>query len=153
MGSGSVVAIFIAGEARAPVRAVAEARAVPGKGLEGDRYFRGTGYWSQHPGNGREVTLIESEAIEALRREFGIALALGDARRNVVTRGVRLAELIGREFAIGAVRLRGVRLCEPCRHLESLTRAGVKAALRGRGGLRADFVSGGVIRVGNLIVA
>jgi MOSC domain-containing protein YiiM len=128
------------------------ARAIAGRGLEGDRYFDGAGYWSKHPGVGREITLIEVEAIEALEREKKIAIAPSAARRNLVTRGVPLNHLVGREFQIGEVRLRGIRLCEPCDYLEGLTTKGVLTGLMHRGGLRADVVSGGTIRAGDPIL-
>jgi MOSC domain-containing protein YiiM len=124
-----------------------EVKAVAGQGLEGDRYFDGTGHWSKTPGVGREVTLIEIEAIEALESERNIAITPGATRRNVVTRGVPLNHLVGREFQLGAVRLRGTRLCEPCTYLESLTQQGVLSGLIHRGGLRAEIVTGGTIRV------
>ena len=130
-----------------------KARAVPGKGLEGDRYFHATGTYSGQPGPGREVTFIEIEAIEALQRESGISLAPEMARRNVVTRGIALNHLVGREFRVGEARLRGLRLCEPCTHLEGLSGQGLKAALHHRGGLRADILTGGTIHVGNTIIA
>ena len=99
----------------------------------------------------REVTLIELETIEALEREKSIAIPPGAARRNVVTRGVPLNHLVGREFQVGAVRLRGTRLCEPCAYLEELTQQGVLAGLIHRGGLRAEIVTGGTIRVEDAI--
>ena len=105
-----------------------EVKAVAGQGLEGDRYFDGRGHWSKTPGVGREVTPIELETIEVLEREKSIAIAPGAARRNIVTRGVPLNHLVGREFQLGAVRLRGTRLCEPCAYLEGLTQQGVLAA-------------------------
>ena len=151
MFNGELIGICLAHEAAGAVRSVAEVRVVPGKGLEGDRYFDGKGTWTDHPGDGREVTLIEMEAIAAIGRESGIALEPGDARRNLITRGVPLDHLIGKEFRIGDVVLRGVRLCEPCSYMESKTRAGVKAALKHRAGLRAEVVTGGVIRVGDVI--
>jgi MOSC domain-containing protein YiiM len=128
-----------------------EIKAVAGRGLEGDRYFDGRGYWSKTRGVSREVTLIELEAIEALEREKSIAIAPGAARRNVVTRGVPLNHLVGREFQVGAVRLRGTRLCEPCAYLEGLTQRGVLAGLIHRGGLRAEILTGGTIRVEDAI--
>lgn len=100
------------------------------------------------PGSGRQVTLIEIEAIDALRREYLIEIDAEQARRNIVTRGVALNHLIDREFAIGEVVLRGTRPWDPCSHLEKLT---VKETLGGliyRGGLRADIVRGGFIRAG-----
>jgi len=151
MFKGELIEICLSHEAGGAVRSVAEVRVVPGKGLEGDRYFDGKGTWTDHPGDGREVTLIEMEAIAAIRRESGIALAPGDARRNLITRGVPLNHLVGKEFRIGDVVVRGLRLCEPCSYMESKTRAGVKAALKHRAGLRAEVVTGGVVRVGDAI--
>jgi MOSC domain-containing protein YiiM len=135
------------------MRPLAAVEALAGRGLEGDRYAHGSGSFSKQAGSGREVTLIESEAIEALKRDYGIALSAGQARRNLVTRGIALNHLVDHEFTIGEVRLRGARLCEPCAHMERLT---VKGALRGlvhRGGLRAEIVRGGMIRVGDVIIA
>ena len=134
-----------------PLVAVEEVSAVAGKGLEGDRYFRASGTYSDRPGPGREITLIESEAIEAMARDNELAIAPGEARRNVVTRGAPLNHLVGREFLEGGVRVRGIRLCEPCSHLEGLTRRGVLAGLIHRGGLRAQILVGGEIRVGDPI--
>jgi MOSC domain-containing protein YiiM len=147
MFRGNVVSIFVAREAAMPMEPREEVKAVAGQGLEGDRYFDGTGHWSKTPGVGREVTLIEIEAIEALESERNIAIKPGATRRNVVTRGVPLNHLVGREFQLGAVRLRGTRLCEPCTYLESLTQQGVLSGLIHRGGLRAEIVTGGTIRV------
>jgi MOSC domain-containing protein YiiM len=151
MWQGTVVTIHITGEAARPMEAVAEARAVPGQGLEGDRYFRKIGTYSDHPGSGREVTLIEAEAIEALAREAGIELPPGASRRNIMTRGVPLNHLVGRRFRVGEVVLEGTRLCEPCTHLEGLTRQGVLPGLIHRGGLRTVIVTGGTIRVGDIV--
>ena len=150
---GSIVTINIAEEAAGPMRSLPEVRAVPGKGLEGDRYFRHAGTWSDLPGSGREVTLIESEAIEALAREEGISIEPGQARRNLVTRGVAVNHLVGVEFSVGEVRLRGMRLAEPCGHLEKLTAGGVRSGLVHRGGLRAEILTEGIIRVGDPVGA
>ena len=151
--NGSVHSIHIAAVASEPTVAVEEASAVAGKGLEGDRYFTGDGTYSKTPGSGRQVTLIELETIEALDRDYKMKIEPGQARRNVVTRGVALNHLVGREFSVGEVRLRGMRLNEPCNHLASLTDEKVKQGLVHRGGLRADIVTGGVIRVGDEIRA
>jgi len=134
-----------------PMESRQEVTAVAGRGIEGDRYLRGTGYWSKSPGASRDITLIEIEAIEALKSEKDIELAPGASRRNLVTRGVPLNHLVGREFQVGPVRLLGTRLCEPCAYLEGLTQKGVLAGLIHRGGLRADIVAGGTIRVGDLV--
>src|SRR3989454_3332866 len=130
---GTVVSIHIAAAGGAPMPAVERARAVPGKGLTGDRYFSQSGTFSNKPGPDRELTLIEIEAIEALKCDYKVELSPGDSRRNIVTRGVPLNHLVGREFRVGGVKLRGLRLCEPCSHLEGLTRPGVLRGLVHRG--------------------
>ncbi len=151
MSEGSVVSIHVTPSASQPTSSVDEARAVPGKGLEGDRYFQGTGTYSGRPGPDRELTLIEIETIEALERDHGLKLDPGDARRNIVTRGVPLNHFVGREFSVGAVALRGIKLCEPCAHLASLTKEKVLPALVHRGGLRAQVLTDGIIRAGDTI--
>lgn len=151
MFTGELVAICVAAKAADPPKSLAQVEAVAGRGLEGDRYSTSTGHWSGRPGVSREVTLIEIEAIEALAQEKSLQLAPGDARRNLVTRGVPLNHLVGREFQVGVVRLHGTRLCEPCQYLEELTAQGVLTGLLHRGGLRADIVHGGTIRVGDVI--
>jgi MOSC domain-containing protein YiiM len=153
MFKGEVVSIFIAPEEGAPTTEVPEVRAVPGAGLEGDRYFLNAGTMSKKNKPEREVTLIESEAIEAAARDNDIELGLGDSRRNIVTRGVPLNHLVGREFNVGETRLRGIKLCDPCGYLESLTAEGVRKALANRGGLNAQILSGGVIRPGDEVAA
>ena len=95
--------------------------------------------------------MIETEAIEAVRRETGIDLSAGRSRRNLVTRGVRLPDLNGRRFRIGQALFRGTRLCEPCAFLERLTEPGVVAAHKGHGGVRADVLQDGAIRAGDVI--
>ena len=148
MFKGTVVAIHIASDAAGKMVPVKEVRAVPGKGLEGDRYFLQRGTFSK-PAPDREVTLIEVEAIDALNRDYRVALDPGDSRRNIAVRGVPLNHLVGRDFTVGAISLRGIRLCEPCGHLEGLTREGVREGLAHRGGLRAQILTGGVIRPGD----
>ncbi len=148
---GSVVGIHIASMASEPMSSVTEARAVPGRGLEGDRYFNRVGTFSNTPKPDREVTLIENEALEALKRDYGIELEAQDSRRNLVTRGVPLNHLVGREFKVGEVTLRGLRLCEPCSRLEDLAQKRVRPGLIHRGGLRAQILTEGVIHVGDLV--
>jgi MOSC domain-containing protein YiiM len=148
---GRVASIYIAADEGKPVESRDEVEAVAGLGLRGDRYYLRRGAWSGDPKPGREVTLIESEAVEAAREEFGLVLEPREARRNIVTEGVRLNELVGREFVVGEVRLIGVRLCEPCEYLAGLTGQPVVKALIHRAGLRADIVDGGWIRVGDQI--
>lgn len=148
---GRVVSLHLAVAASEPTLAVDEAHAVPGRGLEGDRYFLETGFYSHKPGPDRELTLIELEALEALQREYGIELAPGQARRNLVTRDVQLNDLIDRKFSVGEVVARGIRLCEPCLHLVEVTGKEVLAPLVHRGGLRAQILSEGIIRAGDPI--
>ncbi len=151
MFKGTVMSVHIASGAEEPMTSVPEARAIPGKGLDGDRYFKTTGTYSAKAGPDREVTLIESEAIEALRRDYEVEFEAGMSRRNIVTRAVPLNHLVGREFQVGAVILRGIRLCEPCGHLEQVTGRPVRKGLVHRGGLRAKILTEGVIRVGDPI--
>jgi MOSC domain-containing protein YiiM len=148
--TGTVESIHVASAATGPMQAVDQAEAIPGVGLEGDRYAskQGTFY---NPEPAYELTLIESEAVEALRRDYEIALAPGDARRNIVTRGVPLNHVVGREFHVGDVKIRGIRLCEPCDHLQRLTGVSVIKGLLHRGGLRAQILSQGRIRVGDAV--
>ena len=150
-GEGTVIAIHVAPTGAAPMKSVTNAKAVAGRGLEGDRYYSKLGTYSNQAGSGRDVTLIEIEAINGLKRDYEVQLDSGQSRRNIVTRGVALNHLVEQEFRIGDVVLRGTRLCEPCAHMEKLT---VKGAMRGlvhRGGLRAEIISGGSIRVGDTI--
>jgi MOSC domain-containing protein YiiM len=150
-GQGTVISIHIAPTGAAPMKSVTNAKAVAGRGLEGDRYYSKLGTYSNQAGSGRDVTLIEIEAINGLKRDYEVQLDSGQPRRNIVTRGVALNHLVEQEFCIGDVVLRGTRLCEPCAHMEKLT---VKGAMRGlvhRGGLRAEIISGGSIRVGDTI--
>ena len=150
---GTIQSIFVADAAKAPLRPVSHVAILAGLGLAGDRYALGVGAFSRWPGSGRAVTLIEREAIDAILRETGIDLTNGLSRRNVVTYGIELAELNGKAFRIGTAVLRGARLCAPCKYLERLVGPGVFDAMRGRGGLRADVVTPGVIRVGDRIEA
>jgi MOSC domain-containing protein YiiM len=150
-GQGTVVAIHVAPTAAAPMKSVTTAQAVPGRGLEGDRYYNKVGTYSNEPGSGRDVTLIEIEAVEGLTRDYKVELEPGQSRRNIVTRGVALNHLVEKEFRVGDVVLRGTRLCEPCAHMEKLTAKGAMRGLIHRGGLRAEIVKGGTIRVGDVI--
>jgi MOSC domain-containing protein YiiM len=150
MKEPTVAAIFVAAKAGESMQSVEVVQTVPGKGIVGDRKFRdGGGGKKDEPD--REITLIESEAVEAVNRDYVLRLEANETRRNVLTRGIALNHLVGREFTVGKVRLRGLRLCEPCGHLESMTRKGVMRALLHRGGLRAQILEGGELRVGDQI--
>ena len=146
--SGRVESIHVADAIAEPTRPVDRVRVVAGKGIEGDRKFAPDGH---ELGEGRDLTLIQAEAIEAMAEETGIEIGPGDARRNVVTRGVELNELVGRRLRVGEVEGVGVELCEPCTHLESLTKPGVLRGLVHRGGLRVDVDTGGEISVGDTV--
>ena len=143
--------IYIAEAKAAELLPVPEARAIPGHGLEGDRYCKHQGTFSKSGEPDREVTLVEAEAVEALARDYNVTIKEGEARRNLVTRGIALNHLVGKEFLVGDVRLRGIRLCEPCGHLEKLTVPGVQKGLIHRGGLRAQIVTEGFLRNGDPI--
>ena len=100
----------------------------------------------------QHISLIEAEAIEAIARDANVLVDAGATRRNITTRGVPLNHLVDRTFKVGAATVRGVELCEPCGHMEKLTgRPGICAALIHRGGLRAEIVDGGTVRVGDAI--
>jgi MOSC domain-containing protein YiiM len=148
---GRLVAIYVAPRAGAPMTARATIDAQVGIGLAGDRYALGTGTSSARGRGPRDVTLVEREAVDAVRAD-GVALIEADTRRNLVTEGVPLADLVGRTFRVGGVRLRGLRLAEPCAYLEQLTGiTGMRVALVHRGGLRAEVLVGGPLRVGDTI--
>ena len=147
--AGRVESIHLAGSEGEPMRAIDRVRVIPGIGLEGDRYASGRGHFSGSPGTGRALTLIEAEVIESLVDSAGIALRPGEARRNVTTRGIALNALVGRRFRIGSVLCKGVRLCEPCSYLEDQLGRPLLRPLQHRGGLRADVLEGGEIRIGD----
>ena len=153
MFEGSVVAIFIAPAEGASMEPRDEVRAIAGKGLDGDRYAVDAGKYSgfRIEDSQRAVTLIEREAIDGAVQEHGVELEPIETRRNIVTEGVPLNHLVGHEFTVGGVRMRGFDLSEPCTYLEEQTRAGVRKALIHRGGLRAEILSDGPIRVGDAI--
>ncbi|MDQ3620437.1 MAG: MOSC domain-containing protein [Actinomycetota bacterium] len=153
MFQGEVMAIYISPTKGAAMTPVDEIKAIEGVGLDGDRYAAGGGTFSHKKGPTREVTLIESEAIEAAAASYGVELGLGDSRRNIVTRGVPLNHLVGRHFRVGEVVLEGLKLCEPCGRLEKLTQQAVRKAFAHRGGLRARVVTGGPIRNGDEVRA
>lgn len=144
----SVERIFIGHAAGEPQVERESIVVVAGSGIEGDRYF------GRHDEPGQNISLVEAEEIEAFMRERGGLDELSATRRNLVTRGIRLNDLVGKEFFVGEVRLRGVELCEPCLGLGSalaspeLPAAAVVKRLMHRAGLRADVLSSGVIARG-----
>jgi MOSC domain-containing protein YiiM len=149
---GSVESIHIAPSEGAPMQSMSSVRAIAGVGLEGDRYALRIGHYSANLDASRHITLIEAEVLDDL---VGLDLGLphGASRRNVVTRGIRLNELVGQAFRVGDVVCRATRLCEPCTYLEGLVGLPVLAPLVHRGGLRADILTDGRIAVGDAIAA
>jgi MOSC domain-containing protein YiiM len=148
---GRVEAIHLAQAEGEPMRAIDRIRVVAGVGLEGDRYATGRGHFSETPGSGRALTLIEAEVLDSLRDSLGIVLQPGEPRRNLTTRGIALNALVGRRFRVGNVLCEGMRLCEPCSYLEGLIAKPVLQPLLHRGGLRADVLEDGEIRVGDRV--
>lgn len=153
MFTGRLVGIYTTAEAGKPLTPSTEMRAIEGVGLEGDRYATEVGTYSDRPAPHRQVTFVEREVIASVNSEAGIALGEDETRRNLVTEGVPLLHLIGQTFRVGDVVFRGIKSCPPCAYLEELTRPGVRAALANRGGLRAEIVQGGTLRIGDEITA
>jgi MOSC domain-containing protein YiiM len=168
VSEGRVEAIFISAEHGELPHAVESVQAVAGKGLEGNRYFDegkgGAGSASGEAGGARledrdtygapgaELTLIEAEALEALAAEHGIELDGAGPRRNVLTRNVPLNDLVGERFRVGELECRGIELCEPCLHMESMTKPGVIKGLVHRAGLNAEILVGGELCPGDPVV-
>jgi MOSC domain-containing protein YiiM len=153
MFHGKLLAIAIARQAKGAMENIESTEVVEGEGLRGDRYGAGIGA-AQFKGRRKpenEVTLIAREAIEAANDEFNLTIEHLDTRRNLLTEGVPLNDLVGKTFRVGPVLLKGFELCEPCGYLEKRTFEGIKAALKHRGGLRCCVIEGGTIAVGDTI--
>ena len=135
-----IEAIHIGADEGGPLSPVESVRAFAGKGLEGDRNFREGG---AKPG--QAITLVEAEIVE------DVGLAPGATRRQITVRGVALNDLVGKRFTVGEVECYGVELCEPCLHLQEMTRPGIIKDLVHRAGINADILTDGVIRVGDAI--
>jgi hypothetical protein len=136
----SVIAIHISAQEAGPLRPVTSARAKAGHGLEGDRHFHPSGAPA-----GNALTLVEEEVVQ------DVGLEPGATRRQLTVRGVSLNDLVGKRFMVGEVECYGVELCEPCLHLQSMTRPGLIEDLVHRGGLNADILTDGVISVGDAV--
>jgi MOSC domain-containing protein YiiM len=142
---GVVEEIYIAPKGSAAMERVEEVWTVEGCGIEGDRYCKGTGFWTRY-GDVCEVTLIESEDLDYIRNELGISVKNGEHRRNFVTRGIRLGDLRRKRFRVGEAVLEDDRPRPPCKHVQDLSEPGMTRALKGRGGICARVVEEGVIR-------
>lgn len=147
--SGVVTHIYVAPAKRAPARAVASVEALANQGLRGDRYAES----KNRRGPDYQVTLIEAENVEGFTAATSLPLTAQMTRRNIVTRGVRLNDLVGKRFRVGAATFLGIELCEPCGVLAKLSHREVLKHLVGKGGLRCRIVSGGEIRVGDSVTA
>lgn len=151
---GAVEGIYVAPDSGEPMREVDSVEAVAGRGLRGDRYFRERGLYDRRDDlpEGTDVTLVETEALEAASRDDGTELHPRDTRRNLLTRDVPLNHLVDREFGVGAATLVGERLCEPCSYMESLAGTeGAVGALIHRGGLNATVTASGTIAVDDAV--
>jgi MOSC domain-containing protein YiiM len=145
---GRVTRIFIGAEESGPIQEIAEVEAVAGKGLVGDRYFQ-VGDGAHDPA--LEVTLFSAEGLEAGRADSGVDITAEDLRRNLMTEGVVLSDLLGRRFSAGEVVFEGLEENPPCAHLQRLAGKPLLKPLIGRAGIRARIVSGGTIRTGDEI--
>ncbi|HEX7229757.1 MAG TPA: MOSC domain-containing protein [Candidatus Binatia bacterium] len=145
---GKVAAVFIAPKSAQEMISLPSVRALADRGLEGDRFFRDS--WSAIDRSDKAVSLIEDEVLELAAAELGVETIAQKTRRNIVTRGVPLIDLLHREFVVGNVRMRGIRLFEPCAHLVKVSKLpGIFKALNHRSGLKAAILSDGVISVGD----
>ncbi len=136
-----------------PMQSFPELELVAGHGVLGDRYMIGNeaGFYSHKPEVGRQVTLFEMETLEALARDSQITLLPEEHRRNITVQGVPLNHLVGRRFWVGQILLEATRLSTPCRHIEEILGKSVFDPLINRSGLNCKIISGGVIRVGDLL--
>lgn len=151
MSIGKVEGIYISPNRGEPTMLVEQAHVVPGMGIEGDRYFIHHGTSNSDSKPGREITLIEMESIEAICQQDGVNITPDQTRRNIVTRGISLNDLVGQLFNIGTIQLLGIRLCEPCNYLASRTDPRILHSMAHRGGLRAEIISEGIIHVNDVI--
>lgn len=149
---GMVEEIYVAREGSAAMVKIEEVQNIEGRGIEGDRYCEGTGYWTGLD-YVCEITLISAEDLDYIEKELGVRVKSGEHRRNIVTRGISLDDLRGKRFRVGEAVLEYDRPRPPCRHLQDLTEPGMTRALRDRGGICARVVKAGRIRAGDPIEA
>ncbi|MCJ2071343.1 MOSC domain-containing protein [Methylobacterium sp. J-030] len=150
---GRVAHLHLGPRAFLPMQAMAAISLVAGYGIEGDRYAVGSGFYSNKPEEGRQVTFFEEETLEALWRDHGVELSPADHRRNITTRGVPLNHLVGRHFRIGSVVVEATRLSVPCRHIEEITGKEIFNLILNRSGLNARILVGGIVRTGDPVVS
>lgn len=148
--SGKIVNLLISKDVKSPMQKVNQIVLEEGKGIYGDRYYYQKGTFSNkgeiEPD--RDVTLIEIENIDAFNTEFNEDFKAEDFRRNIVVSNCDLNSLIGKEFQIGRVVLKGIRLCEPCNYLSTkLNNKNLLTGLNKKAGLRAEIIKGGSIEM------
>ena len=147
---GLVQEIYIAAYSGEPMQSMSSVEAVVGCGLRGDRYVNRTGFWSGV--DDRQVTLIEAEILENIQEDTQLPVLSGEHRRNIVTRGIRLSQLLGKRFRIGEAIFEYAGPRPPCSHIQSLTVRGTAKALFGqRGGIAARVLHSGIIKTQDAI--
>lgn len=151
--TGKVEVILLAEQAGKAMSEHASAELQAGKGVVGDRYYSSQGTFSEALADAADfqVTLIEQEEIDLFNQKTGFKYSGKDFRRNIVTSGIRLNDLEGQEFSIGNVKLRGIRLCEPCAYLSDLLGPEVLQQMVHKAGLRAQVLVDGKIQVSDSI--
>ena len=152
--SGKIIGLFIVDRSAEPMKKVDQLTALAGQGIEGDRYLLGTGTYSKKPEPGRQVTFIQSEVLTSLNGKFNITIKPEEPRRNVLTEGIEINNLIGKEFLVGIVRLRAHRLTRPCKYLENLLgQPGLYKELWDHGGISCEILTDGIIEEGDIITS
>ena len=141
-----VFKLGIATDNNQPIMEVHSIEVLANKGIVGDRHFHDF----NDPYN--QISLIESENIDEYNIEFGLDIPYIDFRRNIVTKGIQLNELIGKKLKVGNVELEGIELCRPCKHLtEMLDQKNVLKEFIRKGGLRCQILSSAKIKIGDII--
>ncbi|MDB5414198.1 MAG: hypothetical protein JWR10_2533 [Rubritepida sp.] len=151
--TGTVAHLHVTARAFLPMRSQESVELVAGCGIVGDRYMLGIeqGFYSEKPEEGRQVTLFESEVLEAIGRDYKMELLPEEHRRNITTTGVPLNWLVGKRFRIGSCLVEATRLSIPCRHIEEILQKQVFDAMVHRSGLNCRILVGGTVRLGDEI--
>lgn len=147
--AGRLEAILLANAAGAPMQPAASAVAMAGRGLEGDRYAAGTGWWRAT--DGCQVTLIHAEHLARAARRSGLEVTDGRHRRNLVVCGLTGAELRGAQLRIGEALFAWHRVRPPCGYLDQVSGRGTAKALGKHAGVCLKVIEGGVLRVGDAV--
>lgn len=146
-----IISIFVCKDKGAPMYSLEYVEALTGLGLAGDRYALGKGAWSNNNPIKRQVTFIAIEAIEKANEQLEVKFLPEETRRNIVTAGVDVNSLVGKEFKIGSVVFKGTELCDPCKRPSSLVnKEYFKGVFDNKGGLRAEVISGGMVTIGEM---